>query len=111
MRRDVYQAIADPNRRAILHLLARQTLTLNGLAANFDISRPAISKHVKILSQCGLVKITKHGRERVCEAQLQQLDEVAGWVEHHRTMWNARLDRLETYLTTLQRKDTKNARA
>jgi DNA-binding transcriptional ArsR family regulator len=76
MRRDVFQAIADPNRRAILSLLAGQRLTLNGVAENFRISRPAISRHIKILKECGLVVIIPHGRERYCEARLDRLKEV-----------------------------------
>ena len=105
MRRDVFQAIADPTRRAILNLLALQALTLNGVAANFEISRPAISKHMKILSQCGLVVIKQQGRERLCEAKLDGLSEVSSWVEQYRNLWNARLDTLEEYLAKLQGKD------
>jgi DNA-binding transcriptional ArsR family regulator len=84
MRRDVFQAIADPNRRAILDLLAAQPLTLNGVAEHFEISRPAISKHIKILAECGLVVIRKRGRERYCEVQLDKLNEVSTWVEQYR---------------------------
>jgi len=87
MRRDVFQAIADPNRRAILSLLATQKLTLNGVAENFKISRPAISRHIKILEECGLVEIQQQGRERYCEVQLDKLDEVSNWVEHYRKLW------------------------
>ncbi|WP_333667420.1 ArsR/SmtB family transcription factor, partial [Flavobacterium sp.] len=74
MRRDVFQAIADPTRRAILSLLAAQTLTLNAVAENFHISRPAISKHIKILNECGLIEIKDKGRERYCEAKLEKLN-------------------------------------
>jgi DNA-binding transcriptional ArsR family regulator len=103
MRRDVFQAIADPNRRAILGLLAeKKKLTLNGVAENFKISRPAVSKHIKILSECGLVITSQIGRERYCEARLEKLDEVTDWVEHYRRIWNARLDSLEDYLRKLQ---------
>jgi DNA-binding transcriptional ArsR family regulator len=103
MRRDVFQAIADPNRRAILGLLAeKKKLTLNGVAENFKISRPAVSKHIKILSECGLVITSQIGRERYCEARLEKLDEVTDWVEHYRRIWNARLDSLEEYLRKLQ---------
>ncbi len=95
MRRDVFQAIADPNRRAILGLLANQNLTLNGVAENFDISRPAISKHIKILSECGLVVTTQQGRERFCEIKLEKLNEVSDWVEQYRKLWEDKLDALE----------------
>jgi DNA-binding transcriptional ArsR family regulator len=105
MRRDVYQAIADPNRRAILGLLAHQTLTLNSVAQNFKISRPAISRHIRILSQCGLVEVKKHGRERYCEARLDKLNEVSDWIEQYRKFWSARLDALEQYLNELQKKE------
>ena len=72
-RRDVFQAIADPNRRAILGLLASENLTLNGIADKFKISRPAVSKHVKILKECGLVEINQKGRERYAIARLEKL--------------------------------------
>jgi len=110
MRRDVFQAIADPNRRAILSLLAKQQLTLNGVAENFDISRPAISKHIKILSECGLVITTQRGRERYCEVRLDRLNEVTDWVEEHRKLWERRFDRLDEYLKELQKKEKRNAR-
>jgi DNA-binding transcriptional ArsR family regulator len=98
MRRDVFQAIADPNRRAILDLLVSQSLTLNAVAENFDISRPAISKHIKILSECGLIVIRQQGRERYCEVKLQQLNEVSEWIEQYRTFWTKKLDALENFL-------------
>jgi DNA-binding transcriptional ArsR family regulator len=108
MRRDVFQAIADPKRRAIIQLLALQTLTLNGIAEHFKISRPAVSKHVKILSECGLVKITQEGRERYCEAQFDKLHEVSDWVEHYKKFWEEKFDRLEEYLQELQSKEKNN---
>ncbi len=110
MRRDVFQAIADPNRRAILGLLSTQKLTLNGVAENFDISRPAISKHIKILSECGLVVTTQQGREKYCEVKLERLNEVSTWVEQYRRIWEEKLDALERYLTQLQKKEKKHAR-
>src|ERR1700744_1895841 len=97
-RRDVFQAIADPTRRAIIGLLAAQTLTLNAVAENFKISQPAISKHIRILTECGLVVIVKQGRERHCSAQLQTLQEVARWAEQYRLFWNSKLDKLEDLL-------------
>jgi DNA-binding transcriptional ArsR family regulator len=105
MRRDVFQAIADPHRRAILSLLANEKLTLSGVAKHFEISRPAISKHIKILSECGLVVVRKQGRERYCEARLESLEEVSDWVEQCRSQWEQRFDRLDEYLKELQRKE------
>lgn len=99
MRRDVFQAIADPNRRAIINLLVKQKLTLNGVAENFTISRPAISKHIKILAECGLIVIKQTGRERYCEVKLQQLNEVSEWIEQYRTFWTKKLDALDSFLT------------
>ena len=98
MRRDVFQAIADPTRRAIIHLVSRQSLNLNAVAEQFDVSRPAISKHIKILAECGLIIIKEQGRERVCEARLQKLQEVSHWVEQYRTFWNQKLDALGDFL-------------
>jgi DNA-binding transcriptional ArsR family regulator len=107
-RRDVFQAIADPTRRAILGLLAMQTLTLNAVAENFEISRPAISKHIKVLTECGLIEVKQQGRERYCEAKLDKLNEVSEWVEQYRQYWESKLDSLELYLDKLK-KDKKNA--
>lgn len=98
MRRDVFQAIADPTRREIIHLIARQTLNLNAVAENFNVSRPAISRHIKILSQCGLVVIRRQGRERYCEANLRSLGDVSQWVEQYRTFWINKLNALGTFL-------------
>jgi len=90
LRRDVFQAIADPTRRAIISLLAAKTLTLSGIAEHFNVSRPAISKHVKILVECGLVSVKQQGRERYCEAKLNKLNEVADWAQQYRQMWEER---------------------
>jgi DNA-binding transcriptional ArsR family regulator len=105
MRRDVFQAIADPNRRAILDLLAQQSLTLNGIVEHFSISRPAISKHIKILVECGLVEIRQHGRERYCEARLDKLNEVTEWVSHYQQIWEERFNRLDELLQDIQNKE------
>jgi DNA-binding transcriptional ArsR family regulator len=104
IRRDVFQAIADPNRRAIIRLIANQKLTLNGVADHFDISRPAISKHIKILTECGLITLNQQGRERYCEARLEKLSEVADWVSEYKKFWETKLDALEIYLDQLQSK-------
>lgn len=97
-RRDVFQAIADPTRRQIIGLIARQPLNLNAIAEKFDVSRPAISQHIKILAECGLIIIHQQGRERYCEAQMEKLDEVSEWVDKYRKMWEQKLDALGRFL-------------
>jgi len=103
MRRDVFQAIADPTRRQIINLLAKQSLNLNAVADNFDISRPAISKHIKILTECGLIMIRQEGRERYCDAQLNKLKEVAQWTEQYSQFWDKKLASLQGYLAKSKR--------
>jgi DNA-binding transcriptional ArsR family regulator len=105
MRRDVFQAIADPTRREIINLIAHKNLNLNSVAENFDISRPAISKHIKILTECGLIEIHQQGRERYCEAKLGKLNEISDWVEQYKEFWNNKLDALEKYLYEIQHKN------
>ena len=102
MRRDVVQAIADPTRRQIIGIIAQKSMNLNTIAENFDVSRPAISKHIKILTECGLIIIRQEGRERYCEAQLDKLNEVSTWVEHYKKFWNEKLDALEMYLNEMK---------
>ena len=99
MRRDIFQAIADPTRREIINLIAGKNLNLNSVAGNFSISRPAISKHIKILTECGVIVIRQQGRERYCEAHLEKLNEVSDWVEQYRTFWVGKLDALELHLS------------
>src|ERR1700744_4146809 len=108
-RRDVFQAISDPTRRDILHLLSRQSLNLNGIAEHFHSSRPTISEHIKVLTECGLILIKKQGRERYCQAKLDKLDEVSAWVQDCRKYWNETLDSMELYLDELQAKKDKHA--
>ncbi|MEP6596442.1 MAG: metalloregulator ArsR/SmtB family transcription factor [Ginsengibacter sp.] len=98
MRRDVFQAIADPTRREIINMIAHQSLNLNSVAENFKISRPAISKHIKILAECGLIVVKQQGRERYCEAKLQKLNEVSEWIAQYRVFWTKKLDALENFL-------------
>ncbi|MEO8087495.1 MAG: metalloregulator ArsR/SmtB family transcription factor [Bacteroidota bacterium] len=102
MRRDVFQAIADPTRRAIINMVAHQSLNLNSVAEQFNVSRPAISRHIKILTECGLIVMKQQGRERHCQAKLDKLNEVSDWVEQYREFWNVRLDALEVYLDKIQ---------
>ena len=97
-RRDVFQAIADPTRRQIIEMVARRSLNVNEIAENFDVSRQAVSLHVKILIECGLVAIKKQGRERYCEAKLDQLNDVAEWVEYCKQFWSTQFNSLEKYL-------------
>ncbi len=103
MRRDVFQAIADPTRRSILGLLAMQSLTLNAIADNYEISRPAVSKHIKLLTECGLIEVRREGRERHCSARLERLSEVDQWVTQYRQFWGRKLDALENYLNKTQK--------
>ena len=91
MRRDVFQAIADPTRRQIINMLAHQSLNLNTVADIFTVSRPAISKHIKILTECGLITIKQQGRERYCRANLESLNQVSEWVEQYRVFWANKL--------------------
>jgi len=104
MRRDVFQAIADPTRRDIIDLLAEETLTVNSIAEKFDISRPAVSKHVKILTECGIVEITQNGRERYCQIQPKNLIPAFMWIEQYRKLWEDKLNSFENYLNKLQSK-------
>jgi len=83
-------------------MLAHKPLNLNTVAENFDVSRPAISKHIKLLTECGLITIRPFGRERFCQARLEKLNEVSAWVEQYRKFWNMKLDALESYLEELQ---------
>ena len=108
MRRDVFQAIADPVRRDIIGLLANETLTVNKVAENFRISRPAISKHLRILNECGIISINKNGRERYCKIQPKSLIPVSDWTEQYRKLWEEKLDSFENYLIKLQTKNKKD---
>jgi DNA-binding transcriptional ArsR family regulator len=110
-RRDVFQAIADPTRRQIINLIARNPMNLNSITDNFEISRPSISQHVKILQECGIIRIEKKGRERYCKIQPSTLRQVADWVEPFRELWEQKLDSFESYLHKLQSKRKKNEKA
>ena len=109
MRRDVFQAIADPTRREIINIISGGPLNLNSVAGNFDISRPAISKHIKILTECGLILIRPQGRERYCEANLRSLNKVSNWIEQYRVFWTNKLNALEMHLAK-ETKAIKNTR-
>ena len=107
MRRDVFQAIADPTRREILGMIAHKSLNINSVTENFGVSRAAIYKHMKILAECGLLEIKQQGRERFCEGRLEKLNEVSDWVEQYRQFWEVRFDSLDNYLKELQSKNGK----
>ena len=102
IRRDVFQAIADPVRRDILNMLTHRQLNLNAIAENFDITRSAISQHIKILTECGLVIIDQQGRERYCYLQPKKMSEVAAWLEPFRRLWEERHNRLDDLLIRLE---------
>ncbi|WP_199417189.1 ArsR/SmtB family transcription factor [Chitinophaga silvatica] len=97
-RRDVFQAIADPTRRAIIGMIAQQPVNVNAIAEQFEVSRQAISLHLKILSECGLLNIKQQGRERYCEARLEKLNEVHEWVEQYHKLWTSRLKALKSFV-------------
>lgn len=107
MRRDVFQAIADPTRREIINLLAHKSLTPNGVADSFDVSRQAISKHLQILAECGLIQFAQHGRERYCHIQGQKLDEVNDWLDGFKKVWEKRFSRLDRVLENMKNKKQK----
>ncbi|WP_410219911.1 ArsR/SmtB family transcription factor [Pedobacter sp.] len=97
-RRDVFQAIADPTRRAIIGMIAKEPVNVNTIAEQFEVSRQAISLHLKILSECGLLNIRQQGRERLCEAKLEKLNEVHEWVEQYHKLWKGRLNALKQFV-------------
>ena len=104
MRRDIFQAIADPTRRAIISLIVIQAMTPNALAERFDSSRQAVSKHIKILHECGLVTTKQVGRERYYQIHPKKLKAVADWIEPFRQMWENRFENLDNVLTKLKSK-------
>lgn len=104
MRRDVFQAIADPTRRAILSLLALQAMTPNALADHFDTSRQAVSKHIKILAECRLVSQKQAGREIYYHFNPDKMKEVADWLEPFRKLWNDRFNQLDDVLKQLKQR-------
>ncbi len=101
MRRDVFQAIADPTRRAILTLIALQAMTPNALAEHFNTSRQAVSKHIKILTECELIKQEQSGREIYYHLEVKKMKEVAEWLEPFKKMWEDRFNQLDDVLNNL----------
>jgi DNA-binding transcriptional ArsR family regulator len=104
LRRDVFQAIADPTRRAILLLVASQSLPAGAIAANFDTARPTVSKHLHILAECELLKQTQDGREIYYQLNPERMKTIADFIEPFRKMWDDRINALETIMKTYQNK-------
>lgn len=102
MRRDIFQAIADPTRRAILVLIAAQAMTPNSLAEQFQTSRQAVSKHLKILTECELITQNQKGREIYYQLQAEKMKEIDKWLEQFRKIWEKRFDQLDTVLAKLK---------
>ncbi len=104
MRRDIFQAIADPTRRAILVLIAVQAMTPNAIAEHFDSTRQAVSKHLKILQECELIKPEQQGREIYYQLEIEKMKEIDKWLEQFRKIWETRFNQLDNLLATLQNK-------
>jgi DNA-binding transcriptional ArsR family regulator len=103
MRRDIFQAIADPTRRAIIALIALQAMTPNAIAEHFDTSRQAVSKHLRVLTECELVKQTQQGREIYYELEISKMKEIDKWLNQFRKIWEERFDNLDKYLAKIQK--------
>ncbi|AEE51935.1 ArsR/SmtB family transcription factor [Haliscomenobacter hydrossis] len=105
LRRDVFQAIADPTRRAILLLVASQTMTAGAIASNFDTARPTVSKHLHILTECELLKQEQNGREIHYHINAKKMKEVADFIEPFRDMWDERFNKLEAFMKNYKPKN------
>jgi len=103
MRRDVFQAIADPTRRAIIALLALQAMTPNALAEHFNTSRQAVSKHLRILTECEMVKQDQQGREIYYSLEIEKMKEIDKWLEQYRKIWQTRFDQLDDVLARIKK--------
>jgi DNA-binding transcriptional ArsR family regulator len=103
MRRDIFQAIADPTRRAIIALIALETMTPNAIADNFNITRQAVSKHLRILTECELVKQEQKGREIFYSLEIDKMKEIDKWLEQYRKIWENRFNQLDNLLSTLKK--------
>lgn len=103
MRRDIFQAIADPTRRAIISLIALQAMTPNAIADNFNTTRQAVSKHLRILTECELVKPEQQGREIYYSLEVEKIKEVDQWVNQFRQLWETRFNQLDDVLSTLKK--------
>lgn len=105
MRRDIFQAIADPTRRAILFLIAAQAMTPNAIAENFDSTRQAVSKHLRILTECELIKQEQKGREIYYSLEIEKMKEIDKWIEQFRKIWENRFNQLDQVLLTIKSKN------
>lgn len=103
MRRDIFQAIADPTRRAILVLIAAQAMTPNGIADNFNTTRQAVSKHLRILTECELLKQEQQGREIYYSLKIEKMKEIDIWIEQFRKIWETRFNQLDAVLSTMKK--------
>lgn len=103
MRRDVFQAIADPTRRAIIALIALQAMTPNTIAEHFDTSRQAVSKHLKILSECDLISQEQHGREIYYKLEVEKMKDIDIWLEQFRKIWETKFSQLDDLLATIKK--------
>ena len=103
MRRDIFQAIADPTRRAIIALIALQAMTPNAIAENFNMTRQAVSKHLRILTECDLVKQDQQGREIHYSLEINKMKEIDNWLEQYRTIWEDRFNQLDNLLATIKK--------
>lgn len=105
MRRDVFQAIADPTRRAIIALIALNAMTPNAIAADFDMTRQAVSKHLRILSECELVKQEQKGREIYYSLEIDRMKEIDKWLDQFRKIWEDRFNQLDEVLLTIKKQE------
>jgi DNA-binding transcriptional ArsR family regulator len=103
MRRDIFQAVADPTRRAIMVLIALQAMTPNAIAENFNTTRQAVSKHLRILSECDLVKQEQKGREIYYSLEIEKMKEIDIWMEQFRKIWETRFNQLDNLLSTIKK--------
>ena len=103
MRRDIFQAIADPTRRAIISLIALQAMTPNAIAENFNTTRQAISKHLRILAECELVKQEHQGREIYYSLEIEKMREIDQWLSQYREIWQTRFNQLDELLATIKK--------
>jgi DNA-binding transcriptional ArsR family regulator len=103
MRRDIFQAIADPTRRAIITLIALQAMTPNAIAEHFDTSRQAVSKHLRILTECELVRQEQQGREIYYQLEIKKMKEIDKWLEQFRKIWEERFNQLDKVLSTIKK--------
>ena len=102
MRRDIFQAIADPTRRAIIALIALQALTPTAIAENFNTTRQAVSKHLRILTECELVKQAQQGREIYYSLEIKKMKEIDKWLSQYRKIWETRFNQLDNVLSTIK---------